>query len=265
MNSKRARPPLALAWNPIVFALGQVVISAVLELERYVPALQERLRRSGYPLFERVDLQEVRMGPTVQPEFRQETKWVFSSKDRTRAAVVGPQFIVLEQTRYSTFDDFIDELNSVLAIVNEVLDIAAYQRLGFRRVNLLEETSSLPLSDVLREGIQGIDHDLFSGNSEQRYELWGSTPVGRMMVRLMRPAPETVIPPELMGTTLPIEGAGVAQKLTATLDVDHFQVETADFIPSAVIESFWSLHDASDRAFRAAVSEHALQTWKKEG
>lgn len=254
---------MQLSWNPIAFALGQVVISAILEIERYVPALQERLRRSGYPLFDRLELQEVRVGPNAQPELRQETKWVFSSKDRSRAAVVGPRFIALEQTEYATFDGFVSELGALAEIAGEILDIAVYERVGFRRVNLLEETPDLSIEDTFREELRGLDASLFSASTEQRYEHWGDTPAGRMMVRLLRPAPETIVPPELVGTTLPLREARCPQDQTATLDIDHFRVETADFTADGVRESFWGLHDASDRAFRAAVTDHALDVWQK--
>jgi uncharacterized protein (TIGR04255 family) len=236
----------------------------VLEIESYVPRVQEQLRKNGYPLFERVDVQTLRMGPSARPEFLSDTKWVFATADKTTAIVIGASFIVLEQTLYRSFEEFIERLETVLRIVQDVLEIALAQRLGFRRVNLLQGSDYLSLDAMVTPGVRGLTPTDFRPECEQRYELWEPTPVGRMMTRLLRPAPETVLPGELASTTLDVRKPTASPENTMTLDIDHFQQETILFDPDMVTASFWQLHDASDLAFRRVVEKRALDHWAQQ-
>lgn len=261
--TERVRPPLTLAWNPLVFVLGQVVTSPVLRIEDYIPELQERFRKNGYPGFNRVETQNVRVGAKGALDVANETRWILSSKDLTRSVVVGPGAVVLQCTEYGTFDDFVAELRDVLALFNEVVDVALYQRLGLRRINLFEHSDALPIDEIVQEGLRGLAGDVFSEDHEQRVEHWGNTPAGRLMVRLLRPAPETVVTPDLDTTGLVLREPRVSGRETAMLDIDHFRIGQAEFSPESVVDQFWLLHDASDQAFRESVTERAIAMWEQ--
>ena len=46
---KRTSPPLRLPGSPLVLVLCQVRIATVRDMAGYIPALQDRLRRDGFP------------------------------------------------------------------------------------------------------------------------------------------------------------------------------------------------------------------------
>lgn len=263
MAPSRARPPLQLAWNPLVFVLGQVVISPVLQIEDYIPNLQERLRKNGYPAFDRLESQTVKFDRQGSVDVRRETRWVFWNKNKTQSVVISSGFLVLEVSDYQRFDDFMAEFQAVMEIFHAVVDVSLYQRLGFRRINLLEDTPTLPLDSIVREGLRGLEGGVFVDRHDQRLEHWGDTEVGRLMVRLLRPAPESVVPSDLDTTGLTIRQPSAEGRQVATLDIDHFMIEADDFVPDAIVDGFWLLHDGSDLAFRESVTADALQVWAK--
>lgn len=263
MDTQRALPPLDLSWNPLVFVLGQVVISAVLRIEDYVPDLQERFRRNGYPIFNRFEAQTVNVSEGGPVEVGREKRWVFSDKRQAKSIVVGSSFFVLQVSEYSTFESFVEELHSTLTIFGETVSPDLYQRVGFRRINLLEDAERLSLEDSVRAELHGLGEDVFSGDHEQRLEHWGDTEVGRMMVRLMRPAPLSVVPPEIATLGLKLRGPSAQGRKTATLDIDHFLVDADDFDVDDIVRQFWRLHGPSDNAFRNSVTTEALKIWQR--
>lgn len=257
----RARPALDLAWNPLVYVLGQVVTSPVLRIEDYVPELQERFRSNGYPNCDRLETQTVKMGPGGDPDVARDTRWAFYDKDRAHSLVVTSRFLVLETSTYQSFESFIARFQDALELYQDVVNVGLYQRLGFRRVNLFEDSPGLPLDEIVGERLQGLPGDLFAHSHEQRAEHWGNTDIGRLMVRLLRPAPTSVVPSDLETTMLQMRGPTTEGRKTATLDIDHFLVAEHDFVPGEVIERFSWLHESSDLAFRESVTNQALQAW----
>ena len=231
-------------------------------MESCIPEIQERLRKAGYPRFERLELQAVRLEAGASPRMHTETRWLFINRDRTGLVSINTNSIVLERSEYTSFDDFAYELANVLGHIQVVIDVELIDRLGFRRVNLLEEHSALSVADSMSPGLLGIDAREFSTAGEHKYAYSASTDIGRLIVRTSYPAPEGSLPDDLSSSQLIVRRPSEAAS-SATVDIDHFMVESADFSVEGIIDSFWQLHDASDRAFRCAVTEQALMTWSR--
>ncbi|MEX1163172.1 MAG: TIGR04255 family protein [Nitriliruptor sp.] len=265
MDNRRVIEPLVLATNPLVFVLGQVVFSPVLRMGNYVPELQEQFRRAGFPRFHQLDAQELRLGPggaQVIPDRR----WVFADRANQIAVVLSASFVVVEQTRYVSFESFIETVAQAVEIIGEVLDVDLCERLGFRRVNLIEPGSSgLSLREFFQPGLRGLEpSELGVERLDAQLEERGQTPSGNLVVRLLKPAPDSGLPPDLGMTTLH-QKAPDAGAESALLDIDHYSTRERDFQTDAVVEGFWELHRYSDEAFRAAVTAEALGFWGRGG
>ncbi len=260
----RSRQSLNLARNPIVLALGQVVTSPILDIERYIPKLQEEFRHAGYPLFERIDLQSIQLGPNQSPTIQSESKWVFLNRERSQSISIGQSFIVLEQNSYSSFDSFVDALVAALRVIGGRVKPALVQRIGFRRVSLVEGSEMLAAERFIQPSMQGVDNQEFTMSGQHQYEFRGETNDGNLMIRVIRPAPAGVLPPELLGGVVSVREP-VTLDNSATIDIDHFAARTEDFEPAELLNSFWRLHDASDLAFRQTVTEAALAHWSQDG
>lgn len=261
MDPRRRRPPLDLAENPLVFVLAQVVMSPILQMENYIPGIQERLRRNGFPGFVQSESREVKLGPEVEVVAR--TRWVFSHASGETAIVLSPEFAVIEQVAYTSFDDLVSILELLLEVVTEELEPAFSERLGLRRVNLLEPGGGLTLHEFVKPGLRGLSPRALGVESlESRLEERGQTAVGHLVVRLLQPAPATVVPADLTATTLDIRQPRISISECAILDIDHYSTTTRDYNPGRLIDSFWDLHEYSDLAFREAVTEGALEHWR---
>ena len=231
-------------------------------MESYIPEIQERLRKAGYPRFERLELQAVRLESGASPRMHAETRWLFINRDRTGLVSMNTNSIVLERSEYKSFDDFANELADVLGHIQAVIDVELIDRLGFRRVNLLEEHNNLTVAEALRSELHGVSADAFTTGGEHKYGFLANTNVGRLIVRTSNPAPEGVLPSDLSSSQLNVrKPSDIAS--AATVDIDHFMVEPADFSVESIVESFWNLHDASDLAFLRTVTETALTAWQQ--
>ena len=126
----RSIPALKLKTNPLVCVLGQVRISPVLQMEEFIPAIQEQLRRTDYPKFNREETEELILGPGTQPKVRSSTRWIFLNKENTAAVVLAQNFIALQVSQYTSFEIFLGALKAVLKIIGKVADISLTERLG---------------------------------------------------------------------------------------------------------------------------------------
>ncbi len=264
MDSRRHQPPLALNTNPLVFALGQVVISPVLRMNDYVPEVQERFRREGFPRFSRLETHQLRLTGD-QSELVRDIRWAFADRANRTAVVLSPNFLVLEQTTYTTFDAFANILAQAIGTIHDVVDVDLCERFGFRRVNLIYPADSgMSLREFFQAGLRGVDPQALGvGRLEAQLEERGQTPAGDLVVRLIKPAPESGLPPDLMATSLEHVPAPPGPE-HALLDIDHYAPTQQDFVPDGVVDAFWELHRYSDSAFRAAVTNEALEYWRRE-
>jgi uncharacterized protein (TIGR04255 family) len=264
MSATRRRPvpPLQLKTNPLICVLSQVVIAPILQMGQYIPAIQERLRKSGFPLFRMEETQEVELGP--QAALKLGARWLFYDKDERLAAIIAPNFIALQTNQYFSFDPFTEKLANLLTVVGEEADVKLCQRIGLRFVNLIPVSPNKSFEFYIRRELHGINGaSLGVSKSASRMETVGTTPLGRLLVRLHSDTATNVLPKDLDPAGLSYPGIEKNGR-RVVLDVDHFSVEKRDFNVPALIDGMWDLHEYTDKAFRAAVTDEALKLWEKE-
>jgi uncharacterized protein (TIGR04255 family) len=263
---RRTLPALKLGKSPLVFVLTQIRISPVLRMEEYIPRIQERLRHIGYPRFTQSQLQQVVLGPvpTVQPEVRTSTRWLFIDRDAKAGVVVAPEFVVLETTAYETFDHFMAQLEPVLDVVGEVAEVSLSERLGLRYIDLvLPDSEESGVSRYMQPGLLGLDEtELETDETVHRYELRARTGIGELVFRVARSTRGALMPPDITPLDLKLSVTEPVETPHAILDFDHFSEVPREYRPGDLIEVLWELHDHIDRAFRLAVTEYALKQWE---
>jgi uncharacterized protein (TIGR04255 family) len=248
-----------------VLVLAQVKISAVLRIESYVPDIQERLRRQGYPKFGVTQIQQISMGQNAQPQVQNLKRWLFADKDQRWAASLAPDFVTLETSRYETFDHFLGRLETVLKIVGEVAEVALAERLGLRYVNAILPARSESLNEYLDPGLRGLAKtELGIEKSIYRFETKGTTPVGTLVVRLTQRDDGAYLPADLTTAGLRFDLSLDKANLVTVLDIDHFSTEQREFLPALLLNQIDQLHGFSESAFKAAVTQEALERWGLE-
>lgn len=235
-------------------------MSPVLQMETYLPKIQEAFRRDGYPRFEVLLTQEIQLGP----EFKVATgsSWVFSNKDKSEAVVLSPLFVSLMASEYDTFDVFAEKLERVLRVVAEAADLDLCERIGLRYVDLIRLDDGETWDDYLAPGLLGPPMDRLSPEKFlYRFEGRATTSAGELAIKLFQSDDGRFLPPDLSPQEIEYKVSVESGEVVTVLDTDHFSVGPRDFDPPSIIEQMWLLHDKIDMAFRSAVTEKALQKW----
>lgn len=261
----RTLPPLKLMKSPLVVVLAQVRISPVLQMETYIPRIQERLRHKAFPAFRPSKIQEFNLLPDGKAQVVSTDRWIFAEKDRRTAVVIAPDFVVLETSRYDVFDTFSDSFEVVLREIGDVVGIAFAERIGLRYIDLIRSAEGEELTDYLNPGLKGLSAvELETDRLLHRYEATGATKAGQLVVRLFQTTQGGVLPPDLVPGDVELGNIQpVPNERVSILDIDHFSVTQRDYDPAKLVDDMWTLHDASDKAFRAAVTPKALERWGK--
>jgi len=198
----RTRPQLKLSRSPLSLVLAQVRFERLEAMGNYMPAIQDRLRRSGYPLNKSGRITEVQV---TQQGTRQSERphWEFLSKDRHSSVVLNEGFVVLQTTRYEGFEQFLDAFVQVTRTVSEEVQGLYLQRLGLRYVDAIQAREGESWKDYVRAGLHGFEGDIFQeGSALSLHQTVARTRDGTMIVRLMQNRDGALLPPDLVATSL---------------------------------------------------------------
>jgi len=258
----RSRPALKLSRGPLALVLAQVRISPVLQMQTFIPQIQERLRNAAYPRYSEARLQEILFGPGAPASSGPTmTKWTFTDKEATKAVVIAPDFVTFEATTYESFDAFSKELRSLLGLLGEITEVALAERVGLRFVNHIRSTGDDRIEEYVAPGLSGIDFgQIGAERTGSVFVDQGTTAGGQYTVRFSRSSGPFTLPADLLPADVRIDALDEGGEY-AVLDVDHFSTRTREYNPDVLGDVFWELHDVSEGIFREAVTPHALQVW----
>ncbi|MGL4612163.1 MAG: TIGR04255 family protein [Trueperaceae bacterium] len=256
-----------LANAPLVLALAQVVTSAVLKIDEFIPDIQEQLRKSGYPIFRPDQTQQFSFNPGINPQITLAStpQWTFLSKDSREAVVVNPNSIVFQTTTYDKFDVFVERLKNILSDISDITEVALYERLGLRFVNLIRKNPSENFEEYLNSGLLGLSSrelqfDDILGRSHQ---MTGNTKMGVLNVKLLQTKDGIFLTPDLDPGHLNFPQKLSPGEEVSILDFDHIHLltEPQNFVADEISKKMYELHQHIEFAFRKAVTEEALTKW----
>src|SRR5262245_28859987 len=262
---KRSLPLLQLRYSPLVYVIGQVRISPVIAIDKYIPEIQEQLRHNGFPRFGKGQMQEIRFEMNAAPKVHTMDRYEFQNKEGTSGIVLATDFIALHTSTYEVYEKFEETLRVALAIIHRVVSLSLVERLGLRYIDLIRLGAGEKFSDYLQPGLLGLKNaKLGVTKSLSRFEFVGTTEVGKLVIRYSQSDNGTFLPADLMPSPLKHEVEVPPGEVVSFLDLDHFSEQSHDFEVLSVLELLGRLHDNLDRAFRSAVTETALQKWGSE-
>jgi len=265
----RSLPALELRHSPLVFVLGRVSISPVLKMADYIPEIQERLRKSGFPGYRAERTQTVEFG-AGQPRFTEASRWLFQSEDETLAVVIAQDFVVLETSSYTVFDEFSRTMEAVLSVVADAAQVDFARSIGLRYVDAFRSSDVGSGIEILEPGLRGPRYEQMSepgidfGPTLFKSEARTNTPVGRLAVRVLQSDDGSFLPPDIVATDLSFDFSAGPDDIVTVLDFDHVTSEQIGFVPSELLELTWHLHDYTDAAFRSVITPEALLLWGAE-
>ena len=257
---------LKLERSPLVFVLSQVRFPAVLKMEDHVPDIQEALRKQDFPRYNKEDIQQVTFGGT-ELKAERDKRWVFASRSRHEAVILSSNFVVYETSDYDIFETFTERFSPVLELIGDITATEFVEQIGLRYVDLIRPTENKAAGEFLRQKVRGLSQeDLGAKSTRSQFSTQARTEQGDLFVRSFENTGPNMVPPDLVSTHLRFktDPDDLKDELYRILDIDHITKGEFDFSREQLIEKLWDLHEFSSKAFRAAVTEEAIEFWKRE-
>jgi uncharacterized protein (TIGR04255 family) len=242
--------------------LAEIRFSPVLKMDAKLPEIQEDLRTHGFPSFRRDTTHQIELSGDQPPKVTTGARWVFGAKDQRTFVVLSQESMAFEVTSYDSFESFMDILGPVLEVVGKQVEPVLSERVGLRYVNSINPQEGHDLSRYLRPSMMGLGPEELGAESLLwRVETAGTVPVGEIKVRLSQNLGGPLLPPDLLAPELVQIEWSDGSTLRTTLDIDCSYETTADFDGLEILDRLWLLHDYTNRAFWASVTEEALTAW----
>ena len=256
---------------PVYFTIVQVQFNPVLDIESYVPSIQEKMRTSGFPDYRRENTQQLVFaltpaadgGSPTSPAVTLRTKLVFGNIDKTTEFTLESNSMSLLTTAYDTSETFFKTFIDGLGIVNDVLRLEFIERVGLRYFDAIMPKQGELISEYLIPEVTGLYQKLDGNLVHSFFETLTVTGGGQLTSRVVVQDGNVGLPPEMINYTKRINS-----KFTqfsgrhAVLDTDAYNVGRDKFNMEKIVEKLHALHDEVRKSFYATVTEHALSVWK---
>lgn len=265
-------PHYKLHKDPLAAVLVQVRFSRVRKMGEFIPAIQDRLRRAGYPedasgVFKQISLL-AEPGQPVQPQVIEQQRDEFRTKDNRWSLTVAEDMIVLVTTDYDRFSGFLARLEEALQILDEIAEIHLGQlhRVGLRYIDVIDPAPGETFRDYLQGSLHGPRSSVFTGSEQLLHlESIGRTGVGHFILRITQNDQGALVPPDLYFRPMVHKQQVGHGKLVTLVDSDHFVEGTWDYDLSSILETADTLHAGINKAWlEDIITPHALKVWGAE-
>lgn len=251
---------LALKQSPLIVALCQIRFAPVLTMDKFIPEIQDKLRRRGYPGYDQAAVHEIQINENG-PSFQESLRWVFSSRDRTKFLVLTNSSIALETTAYSAFEDFLQDLVPGVEVIDEVVNPTFAQRIGLRYVDAVPNVGDA-VSDFFKEKVLSFSPEELGVEALlSSQQVVARTEVGHLVIRMNQVENAPLLPPDLQSPELSELGS-VQQGVHAILDIDASDERDCPFGMDSFEDRLWVIHDYASKAFWQSITEHAKAEWQ---
>jgi uncharacterized protein (TIGR04255 family) len=255
---------------PVYFTLVQARFNAILALDSYVPKIQDQLRVRGFPDTQKGVLATFNLnvgapseaGPPQVP-VSQVTRYTFGNIDKTASFILDQGSLSFQTTNYDTFESLLKIFLNGLKIVHEAVNLGYTDRIGVRYLDAVYPKNDEDLSEYLNEAVLGLygrlDGDLVHAFSETLVRNGSVNVIARTIVQ----SGEIGFPPDLQPVGLVVaERFRVLNGPHAILDTDGSHDHRDTFDLHRIEAHLSTVHSAVIKAFRATVTQRAIQTWE---
>lgn len=246
---------------PLIYALSQVVFSPILEMKEYVGDIQEKFRHLGFPKYTKKDMMAIKFdGANILPQEKKES-WNFANKDNTKNIVLTTEYITLETSEYSSYEDFIKVMEGVLDVLQKVANPSLCERVGLRYVNLVKNDTK-GFSYYLHKSILGFPVKTLSNDFASTQCVTSvKTKVGNLLLKCSLLNNGRFLSHDLSQDNIKFDVVLGDSKEVAILDIDHFLVQTKDFNKDEIISDLNGLRSFIKKAFLGSITPEAKKEW----
>lgn len=256
---------------PVFFTIVQVRFNPILTLDAYVPQIQERLRKEGFPDAQRGVVATISFKPNAasaaegnppQVPIAQTPRFTFGNMKRTSTFVLDQGAISFQTTEYDVFETFLVDFMKGLEAVHQAVALDFTDRLGLRYLDAVFPKTGEAVKDYLSGSILGltdkIDDTVVHSFSETLVKREGVQVRSRVIIQ----DSELAFPPDLVGLnlTVPERFRGLKGR-HAIIDTDGWSDARETFNLDRIKQQFDLIHDGITTAFKASVTANAIKVW----
>ena len=265
-------PHYKLYNDPLSAVLCQVRFSRVRKMDELIAAIQDRLRRVGYPEDVSGVVQQISLlaapGQPAQPQVNAQKRDEFRSKDNRWSLTVADDMIALVTTAYDRFAGFRNRIEEALRIVDEVAELhhGQVRRIGLRYIDVIDPQPGETFRDYLQGSLHGPKTTVITGPEEVMHlESIGRTRIGHFILRITQNDQGLLVPPDLIFRPMTHKQQVSPGKLITLVDSDHFVEGSWDYDLLSILETADALHAGINSAwFTDFITAHALSVWRAE-
>ena len=262
--SHRIQPGLVLPRSPLIFVLAQVRIGTVLTIAEKIPAIQEALRKQGFPRFQQRSIETTRQQAGGITQIEQRPQWEFVNRESTLSILIEQECVVLQSTAYTAFESYLDSLRIALDIVAALVEPALVERLGLRYVDLIVPTGDKSVADYVRPALLGAPPSEFGQRKAFLSESVITTESdSQLMIRFVEGNRGFAFPPDLLPVSLKFHQDPARRSPFGLFDLDHSSEKAFDFAPATILSGFWHLHALLEKVFKTSVTDSAIEEWSQ--
>ena len=254
---------------PIYLVLAEVRFSPVLTLEGYVPAIQEKLRRNGFPDFQRRVSQQLVFSTQpnadstqVAPNFASQTSYVFADIERQQIITLGTGSLSFQTSGYENFQTFSQAFLEILGFIHEIISIDFFEHVGIRYLDAIKPNQANHFGEDLVPEAFGISH-FMEGKLRHSYsETLLEDGFERIFARVYIQNGILAIPADLFGFTpqFPQRFSSI-NGLHAILDNDAAYTRREIFSLEKIADILGRIKARTSGSFKKMVTPAALQKW----
>jgi uncharacterized protein (TIGR04255 family) len=255
---------------PVYLTLAQVRFNQLLALDSYVPAIQEKFRKLGYPDVQKAVLQTFNLNVTgVADDSRAvpvvpTAQYVFSNIEKTAGFILQQNGLTFHSTDYDTFETFSATLLEGLEFVNvSVGGLSFSDRIGVRYLDAIYPREGEGLSLYLIASVLGLIGKIEGQVVYSFLETMSQVRSIKLIARTIFETGKVGFPADMhpMPFVLP-ERFRTLDGLHATLDTDGFTEVREVFNLNVIKVRLLEIHHEIEKVFKAIVTPRALEIWK---
>jgi uncharacterized protein (TIGR04255 family) len=259
MGVKMSKPP-------IFYTIGQVKLSPVLDMEKYVPKVQEELRKD-FPRFKQDSINAFQLhveAGTPRPSFSQIPRWQFARADNMSGFLLGPDYLVFHTTAYDTFEPFLESIVRGLEVVNKAASLGLVESMAIRTLDVAVPEPGTKVQEYLKAQACGLSED-FGGKLKQSTVecVREFPPDGTLISRVAILYGPLGIPMDLFPLALELKPEFKnLNTWHALIDNDRQQKGSFEFDVQKIRTGLSDVKKGVSEAFYSSVSDFAIGKWR---
>jgi uncharacterized protein (TIGR04255 family) len=258
---------------PVYYALAQVRFNAVAALDQYVGAVQDNLRKAGYPDFERGFFATIALAPSsaaqgsVPQPLSPQARYTFLNEERTSGFVLDQSMMFFQTTDYDTHEPFFVEFLKGLNFLHTATQLSYSERVGVRFLDAVCPSAGENLSHYLVPSVMGIfdklePRELTFAISETRTKLDQTQLMSRVTI-LNQDQEGAAFPFDLQPVTVKVlERFSKIKGLYGVIDTDCWLDQREKFSTESLEKRLKLLHREVRRSFEMTATPYAMKAWK---